>query len=393
MGGLLSGISSFMGAIGGLVNGPKRQYRFQRKLMDRQAELNEIAAENNQRRAMDMYNHQFQTQTAYNDEKISQANQYNSAASARARAEMAGLSKASVGSSTAIPAASSSPGGVSASGSGQASGVGLPSVDVVGYGRNLVASGDAVSGAIRDITRIANETKLTESQSGLMEAQTALAAANELQTRASTSLINSQVIGQDTQNKILALQAEITEATKDTAIAMSSAQYVQLVSSAYKIYEEAKGQLMHNRVFEKYGEKQAQAYLNQTLASIVVSYAQSNDLYSHAGLNKEMASLYGQLYLNAVSDGTIKSSMAKFADRIASASTNKLEREVSRLDTEISRMKFMSTHEYMQFKQSLREFDLKQKATALQLTAEFGRVITGGASMLSNGINYVSYLP
>lgn len=391
-GGLLGGVASMIGAIGGIINGPKRQYRFQRKLMDRQAELNERAAENNQRRAMDMYNHQFQTQTDYNDEKITQANEYNSAASARARAEMAGLSKASLGASSASPAASSSMGGSpSASGAGTAAGSGLPSVDVMGYGRNLVDAGGAVSGAIRDISRIANENLLTESQSGLMKAQTALAAANELQTQASTSLINSQVVGQDTQNKILALQAEITEATKDTQIAMSTAQYVHLVSSAYQIYVETQGQLEKNRVFKKYGDRQAAAYLDKTLASITVAYAQANDLWSHAGLNKEMASLYGQLYLNAVNDGVLKKERAQYAAKIAKMEVTQLDAEISRLEQQIIRSKVLNRLDVERLKAEMKHMSRQEWAMFWNTFNDFVSTVTKASSALgSTSIPYAN---
>lgn len=380
-GGLLGGAASMIGAIGGLFNGPKRQYRFQRKLMDRQAELSERAAENNQRRAMDMYNHQFETQTSYNDEKINQANAYNSASSARARAEMAGLSKSTLGASSATPAASSSmAGGASASGAGSAAGSGLPSVDVMGYGRNLVDAGNSVSGAIRDISRIANENLLADTHSGLMKAQTALAAANELQTQASTSLINSQIIGQDTQNKILGLQAQIAEATKDTQIAMSSAQYVQMITSAYQIYVETQGQLEKNRVFKKYGERQAAAYLNKTLASINVAYAQANDLWTHAGLNKKMSSLYGQLYLNAVSDGVLKGEMAKYADSIAKMNVKQQEREIQRLEAEITRSGFLNAKELQQLKAEIRHMSHQNAAMCLNSIANFVGSVGGAAA-------------
>lgn len=299
--------SGLAGAIGNLINGPRKQYKYNKKLMQEQARLNEEAAVANQQRSLEMFDHQFAKQI----ENQQAQNAFNSASAQRARNEIAGISKAALtGGSSATPAAAM--GGSSASGSGSASGVSPLGVDVSGYGASLASSGQRFGELLGQIGLLSSQKNLMDAQASESGSRASLNSTQELLNAALTELAGNQAISESFKKDILEVQSYVARETRDNTVTLSDYAVDELFQKIELLKKQNSFESERNRIYRRHGERQTVAAIEQMEAAATLSWMESKGVLSKIGLNDAQAALFVQLTTNAVHDGKLKAWEARF---------------------------------------------------------------------------------
>lgn len=270
-----AGISAAGGLVGGLVNGPRKQYKYNKKLLEDQYRLQEQAADANQRRSYEAYDRSFQIESSY-----------NSPAAQRARLAAAGMnlnSASAPGMSTEITGSS-------------APGVNIGNYQ--GHGIDFAAPTAATASAMDSLADGLRQAKLIDSQINKNNSEAQNLDRNQMiqetQTQLNKSLsdlANIQGLSESSKNEILKIQKEFDSRSLEDRLNLTSSQYYDTVSKIAETYARIDRQMMDNKIFRKYGEKQADANFRNAVASVTLNYAQSKEFLSRVGLNEAQMQL------------------------------------------------------------------------------------------------------
>lgn len=329
-----SGISAGSGLVGGLVNGPRKQYKYNKKLLEDQYRLQEQAAEANQKRSYDAYDRSFAIESAY-----------NSPAAQRARLQAAGMN------------VNSSAASMSNEISGSTQGAGQNVGNYQGHAIDFAAPTSATSAAMTSLADGLRQARLIDSQINKNDAEAentnrnALVQESQTQlNKALSDLANIQGLSESTKNDILKIQKDFDERTLEDRINLTSAQYYKTLGDICNAFAKLDHQLTENKIFRAYGEKQAKANLQQALSAVTLNYCMSKEFLSRVGLNEAQAQLAYETISNLNKTGHLLDFDLQFKEertvaeidaiRANSASTRKrTENDTQRVKMEFEKIK------------------------------------------------------
>lgn len=285
----LADAGSFISNVGGLinsvVNGPKRQAKFQKQLMQEQARLNEEAAEANQQRSLDLYNHQFQTQAGW-----------DSSTAQRARAEAAGIGKASLGAEGAQPVASSA-------GSGASIGSSLPAADFAGASKATSESLSNLGSMFLQMKNLNSEIGLRDAQKDELQSRSVMQVSQSAVNTSNAALLDQLGSNEKVRHALLSIEHRFQEETFENRVDMIDSQASILAENVNLVHEQVESMKHDNRIKSLYGYKQARLQCDLMAAGVAVSIAQAADLWSLVGLHDSQAKYYAQMYINGIKQG------------------------------------------------------------------------------------------
>lgn len=297
LGSIGAGVGIASSAVDAIGNNPWTSEARQKRLMRYQHQLNEQAADANQSRSKELYGFQFNKSAAY-----------NSASAARARAEAAGISKATLSGATgATPVASSSGAGMD------------PGVSIASPGSTAGFAGlSQQSLSLLQMEDIRSQISLRKAEADRLGSASVLDQVRVTTEQALATLHRATAGNQDAQRILASLEQQFQIATQDTRVEMTTAQLDQILSDIDRM-DSITG-LNQEQYADSHNWRRAREYQNAYMSSVAgegqmlaaqlgLLFAQRSELLSRIGVNKQQADLIyelvqGQQTQNQISDKT-----------------------------------------------------------------------------------------
>lgn len=321
------------GGIGGLVDSLVNAFRGQnwyRKQQEASADIQykyqQMAADEEQRRQMEMWQQTFDATNRYNRENdeywFDKQNEYNSPSALRSRLEQAGMSKAAMFSngSLGMPATGSAGtaagGGMSGSFSGGMPNVGSPSTP---WGTSFGNFGNAFEQAAR-IANLNSNTDKTNAEVVSVEMF------NALQEVINPIKIENEKLG----NQLLQISQQIANATKESDISIRKNTARQSFYESLKAAEAWEEYNRKNKIGRKYDEKIAERSFYQMGVQIGL-------LSSQIQLNAQQGAYLSIMASKAALEGRLLNLEYGYKDEILSTQLKQLKTNLGLSENDLMR--------------------------------------------------------